>query len=66
MDYAEYGGALLLGINGLVIVGHGKSNAKAIKNAIYMAKKFVAENVLEKITVEAEKVQSVLKEYKYV
>ena len=66
MDYAEYGGALLLGINGLVIVGHGKSSAKAIKNAIYMGKKFVTENVLEKITVEAEKVQSVLKEYKYV
>jgi len=66
MDYAEYGGALLLGINGLVIVGHGKSNAKAIKNAIYMGKKFIAENVLDKITEEAEKVQSVLKEYKYV
>jgi glycerol-3-phosphate acyltransferase PlsX len=50
LDYTEYGGALLLGINGLVIVGHGKSNAKAIKNAIYMAKKFIVENVLEKIS----------------
>jgi len=66
LDYTEYGGALLLGINGLVIVGHGKSNAKAIKNAIYMAKKFIAENVLEKINMEADKVQAVLKELKYV
>ena len=66
MDYAEYGGALLLGINGLVVVGHGKSNARAIKNAIYMGKKFVVENVLEKITSEVEKSQSALKEFNYV
>ncbi len=66
MDYAEYGGALLLGINGLIIIGHGKSNAKAIKNAIYMGKRFITENVLEKITFEIDKVQSVLKELNYV
>jgi len=66
MDYAEYGGALLLGINGLVIIGHGKSNSKAIKNAIYMGKRFITENVLEKITFEIDKVQSVLKELNYV
>ncbi len=34
MDYAEYGGVPLLGINGIVIVGHGSSNARAVKNAI--------------------------------
>lgn len=34
LDYAEYGGAPLLGVNGNVIVGHGKSSAKAIRNAI--------------------------------
>jgi len=66
MDYAEYGGALLLGIDGLVIVGHGKSNARAIKNAIYMAKKFVVENVLEKISAEIDKSQQTLKEFNYV
>ena len=33
-DYAEYGGALLLGVNGVVIIGHGRSNALAIENAI--------------------------------
>ena len=34
MDYAEYGGAPLLGVNGNVIIGHGKSNPKAVHNAI--------------------------------
>ena len=36
-DYAEYGGAPLLGVNGCAIISHGKSNAKAIKNAIFQA-----------------------------
>ncbi|MCE9500315.1 MAG: phosphate acyltransferase PlsX [Leptospira sp.] len=34
LDYAEYGGALLLGVNGICIIGHGGSNALAAKNAI--------------------------------
>lgn len=37
IDYAEYGGAPLLGINGYIIIAHGKSNSKAIKNAIFQA-----------------------------
>ena len=37
MDYAEYGGAPLLGLNGMVIVSHGASNQKAIANAVDMA-----------------------------
>lgn len=41
IDYAEYGGAPLLGIDGVVIICHGRSNAKAIKNAIKAAKKEV-------------------------
>lgn len=45
MDYSEYGGAPLLGINGVCIVSHGKSNAKAIKNAIIVAKRFVDNRV---------------------
>jgi glycerol-3-phosphate acyltransferase PlsX len=36
-DYAEYGGAPLLGLNGLVVICHGSSSAKAIKNAIWSA-----------------------------
>ncbi len=34
MDYAEYGGAILLGVNGTCIIGHGSSSALAVKNAI--------------------------------
>ena len=48
-DYAEYGGAPLLGVNGCVIIAHGKSNAKAMKNAIFQAISFVENDVNEKI-----------------
>ncbi|CAA6817607.1 MAG: Phosphate:acyl-ACP acyltransferase PlsX [uncultured Sulfurovum sp.] len=37
VDYAEYGGAPLLGVKGCAIISHGKSNSKAIKNAIFQA-----------------------------
>jgi glycerol-3-phosphate acyltransferase PlsX len=37
MDYTEYGGACLLGVKGNVIISHGRSKAKAIKNAIGLA-----------------------------
>lgn len=40
VDYDEYGGAPLLGVDGCVIISHGKSNAKAIKNAIFQALNF--------------------------
>ncbi len=45
IDYAEYGGAPLLGINGAVIISHGKSNSKAIKNAIFQAINFAKSDV---------------------
>lgn len=58
VDYAEYGGAPLLGINGVGIIGHGKSSACAIKNAILEAAKMVEMQVTEKIAVGlAESVQ---------
>lgn len=41
VDYSEYGGAPLLGVNGNVIVAHGRSQAKAIKNAVRLAKQTV-------------------------
>jgi len=37
LDYAEYGGAPLLGVDGVVIIGHGRSNSKAVKNAVRAA-----------------------------
>ncbi len=66
MDYAEYGGALLLGVDGIVIIGHGRSNARAIKNAIHLSRKFIEENVLAKISEEMGSIQGVLKEIKNV
>ena len=66
MDYAEYGGALLLGVNGIVIIGHGSSDAKAIMNSISLSRKFIKENVLYKISKEIEKMQEIFKELKYV
>lgn len=49
LDYAEYGGAPLLGVNGVVIIGHGRSNARAIKNAIKVAGEEVRRQVNQKI-----------------
>jgi len=49
LDYAEYGGAPLLGVNGVVIVGHGRSNAKAVKNAVRVAKRAVEGGMLAAI-----------------
>jgi phosphate acyltransferase len=45
VDYAEYGGAPLIGIDGCAIIGHGKSNAKAVKNAIFQAINFSSSNI---------------------
>lgn len=49
VDYAEYGGAPLLGVNGIGIICHGKSSAEAIKNAILEAAKMVEKQVNPKI-----------------
>ncbi len=49
VDYAEYGGAPLIGIKGCAIVAHGKSNAKAIKNAICQAINFADSNINKNI-----------------
>jgi glycerol-3-phosphate acyltransferase PlsX len=47
LDYTEYGGALLLGVDGIIVVAHGRSNAKAINNAITTAKREVVQGVAE-------------------
>jgi glycerol-3-phosphate acyltransferase PlsX len=49
MDYAEYGGAPLLGVNGLSVICHGSSRARAIKNAIRYTAKAVKENLVESL-----------------
>jgi len=45
-DYSEYGGAPLLGVNGVVMISHGRSSPKAIKNAIKATMKEVEHNIL--------------------
>jgi len=52
LDYSEYGGAHLLGIDGVCIIGHGRSNPNAVKNAVRVAKEFVTKNVKERIQQE--------------
>jgi glycerol-3-phosphate acyltransferase PlsX len=48
-DYSEYGGAPLLGVEGVCIICHGRSNERAIKNAISMAAGYVKKNLNESI-----------------
>jgi phosphate acyltransferase len=50
VDAAEYGGAPLVGVNGLCVIGHGRSSAKAVRNAVAMAARFVSERLVEKLS----------------
>jgi len=49
VDYSEYGGAPLLGVAGVAIVGHGRSSAKAVRNAIAMAYRFADNRFIERV-----------------
>lgn len=48
-DYAEYGGGLLLGVNGTVVVSHGRSSPRALYSAIKLGKKIVASNFFHEL-----------------
>ncbi|HKW55739.1 MAG TPA: phosphate acyltransferase PlsX [Candidatus Acidoferrum sp.] len=52
IDYTEYGGAPLLGVRGVCVIGHGRSNAKAVKNAIRVAAGLARSRVNAKIEQE--------------
>jgi glycerol-3-phosphate acyltransferase PlsX len=52
VDYSEYGGAQLLGINGVCVIGHGRSNAHAVRNALGRAREFVQARVQDRIQTE--------------
>ena len=52
LDYSEYGGAPLVGLNGVCVVGHGRSSAKAVRNAVAMAARAVAEGFLDRLSRE--------------
>jgi glycerol-3-phosphate acyltransferase PlsX len=49
VDYSEYGGAPLLGVAGVTIVGHGTSSAKAVRNAVAMAYRFAAQRFIQRV-----------------
>ncbi|HEX3252498.1 MAG TPA: phosphate acyltransferase PlsX [Pyrinomonadaceae bacterium] len=49
LDYTEYGGAPLLGVSRIVVIGHGRSNARAIRNAIRSVKEFSEHRTAERI-----------------
>ncbi len=61
-DYAEYGGAPLLGINGICIIGHGASSPKAVCNAIRVARESIANqlthHIVEQIRINRERTQT--------
>jgi glycerol-3-phosphate acyltransferase PlsX len=50
LDYAEYGGAPILGIKGVGIVCHGNSSARAIENAVKMAGNYVKSRIQERLS----------------
>ncbi len=49
VDYSEYGGAPLLGVAGVTIVGHGRSSARAVRNAVAMAYRFATNRFIERV-----------------
>lgn len=61
MDYSEYGGALLLGVDGVCVISHGKSNAKAIKNSILAAARFAELNINRAIAKEISQLDEIEK-----
>ena len=52
VDYSEYGGAPLIGLDGLCVIGHGRSSVKAVRNAVAMTAKYVTNGLLEKLARE--------------
>lgn len=52
VDYSEFGGAPLLGVAGLAIVGHGRSSTKAVRNAVAMAHRFASSDFIPRVEQE--------------
>jgi glycerol-3-phosphate acyltransferase PlsX len=62
LDYAEYGGVPLLGVNGAAIIAHGRSKARAIKNALRVARQTAETNVAGAISEGLGKVRKPVQE----
>jgi glycerol-3-phosphate acyltransferase PlsX len=50
VDASEYGGAPLVGVNGLCVVGHGRSSAKAVRNGVAMTARFVSQGLVARLS----------------
>jgi glycerol-3-phosphate acyltransferase PlsX len=48
-DYSESGGAPLLGVNGIAVVGHGRATARAVRNAVVMTHRFASDRIMRRI-----------------
>ncbi len=57
VDYSEYGGAPLVGLNGLCMVGHGRSSAKAVANAVTLAARAVKEDLVSRLSRDLDRVR---------
>jgi glycerol-3-phosphate acyltransferase PlsX len=55
IDWREFGGAPLLGIDGVAVVAHGRSDARAVKNAIRVTKEAAENQLVRKIRAEVGK-----------
>jgi len=62
LDYEEYGGGIVLGVNGLGIICHGRSSSKSIKNAIIMTFHFLKNRIIDKISSELNRINGFLGE----
>ncbi|MEQ1757917.1 MAG: phosphate acyltransferase PlsX [Vicinamibacterales bacterium] len=61
VDYSEYGGAPLLGVAGLALVGHGRSSSKAVRNAVAAASRFAATDFIRRVEHEVVTAESLSK-----
>jgi phosphate acyltransferase len=59
VDYSEYGGAPLIGLDGLCVIGHGRSSAKAVRNALGMTVRFLQEDLLARLSEQVAQVATV-------
>lgn len=60
LDYAEYGGALLLGVEGICMIGHGSSNALAVKNAVRVISECAKHGINDRIRTRLSEYKTIL------
>ena len=58
LDYVTYGGALLVGVNGVCVIGHGRSSPDAVANALRVAAELADQGVVEQLTASFEQLDN--------